>query len=54
MKKNGIPLEETFDLNDARTGWKAPRNNKDINKACDAWLEKTCPPKKKKRRFGNY
>jgi hypothetical protein len=53
MKKNGIPHEEAFDLRDARTGWKFPKNNKDISQACQAWLEKNCPPKKK-RRFGNY
>jgi hypothetical protein len=53
MKKNGQEYLDVLTSQDARTGWKSPSNNKEISRACDAWLQKNCPPKKK-RRFGNY
>ncbi|MFZ9958984.1 MAG: hypothetical protein ACO3GP_01230 [Candidatus Limnocylindrus sp.] len=56
MKKNGQHFLETYDRDDARAGWKFPSGGgKDIDAACNRWLEKNTPPsKKKKRRFGNY
>jgi hypothetical protein len=54
MKKNGQEFLEVLDERDARTGWKLTGGGRDVDKACAAWLEKNCPQKKKKRRFGNY
>lgn len=48
------PDLQPITLHDSRTGWKHIGNKKEINDACDRWLEKNDPSylKSRRKRFG--
>ncbi len=54
MKKNGEQTIEALPVNDARIGWREIMNAKLIAEACDRWLAKRVPTKKRPRRWGNF